>query len=222
MGLRFRRLLVVGALAVSALTHPVAAQEAPPPVPPASIPDLRPVNLNRFVPTAEERTVAFYSSLFPDCSSKGPIVGRLTTKPEHGTLNFVPTDSFPFYGSASTLAACAASGSPVRMGGFPEGEARAQAADAIGVLRLGRKHDDRQIRVPRLVDAVATAHAAAQIDATHPGQHHIQQHQVGLRLSEQLDRLFGGAGGQHRVVICAEVLHQKLHDSGLVLDDEHG
>jgi hypothetical protein len=98
--------LSVLALAMSALTHPVAAQEAPPPVPPASIPDLRPVNLNRFVPTAEERTVAFYSSLFPDCSSKGPIVGRLTTKPEHGTLNFVPTDSFPFYGSASTLAAC--------------------------------------------------------------------------------------------------------------------
>jgi hypothetical protein len=28
-------------------------------------------------------------------------------------------------------------------------------------------------------------------------------------LGEQLDRLFGGAGGQHRVVIGAEVLHEE-------------
>jgi hypothetical protein len=100
--------------------------------------------------------------------------------------------------------------------------AAGQAADAIGVLGLGRKHDDRQVGVPRFVDAIATAHAAAQVDAAHTWQHHVQQHQVGLRLREQFDRLFGGAGGQHRVVVCAEVLNQKLHDSGLVLDDEHG
>jgi RNase adaptor protein for sRNA GlmZ degradation len=63
---------------------------------------------------------------------------------------------------------------------------------------------------------------AAQVDAAHAGQHHVQQHQVRLRSAEQLDRLLGGAGGQHRVVICAEVVHQKFHNSGLVLDDEHG
>src|SRR6185437_7105044 len=71
-------------------------------------------------------------------------------------------------------------------------------------------------------DAVATADTAAEIDAAHAGQHHVQQHQVGLRLREQFDRLLGGAGGQHRVVICAEVLDEELHNSGLVLDDEHG
>ena len=61
----------------------------------------------------------------------------------------------------------------------------------------------------RLLDAVAAAHLAAQIDAAHPWQHHVQQNQVGLRLSEQLDRLFGGTGGQHRLVISAEVLHEE-------------
>jgi hypothetical protein len=99
-------LLSVLAAAMLALTDLVAAQETPPPVPPANIPDLRPVNLNRFVPSAEERTVAFYSSLFPDCSTKGPIVGRVVAKPSHGAVNFVQTDSFPLYGTASTLAVC--------------------------------------------------------------------------------------------------------------------
>jgi hypothetical protein len=90
-----------------AIAQSAAAQETPatPPGPPKP-PELRPVNLNRFVPSAEERTVAFYSSLFPDCSSKGAIVGRISDKPEHGTLTFVPMDSFPSYGTGSTLASC--------------------------------------------------------------------------------------------------------------------
>jgi hypothetical protein len=101
------------AIAVLAFTHPLAAEEAvptpapaPTPAPPAKLPDPPTVNFNRFVPTAEERSVAFYSSLFPDCSSKGPLVARITGKPQHGTLNFVPENSFPSYGTASTLAVC--------------------------------------------------------------------------------------------------------------------
>jgi hypothetical protein len=101
-----RLILNLVAIAMMAVPQSAAAQETPPPTPPASIPDLRPVNLNRFVPTAEERSVIFYTSLFPDCSSKGPIVGRIIAKPAHGTLNFAQADSFPSYGSGSTLAAC--------------------------------------------------------------------------------------------------------------------
>jgi hypothetical protein len=101
-------ILGLAAIVSLAFTQVVGAQETPPAAPatPPRPPELRPVNLNRFVPTAEERTVAFYTSLFPDCSSKGPIVGRVMTKPDHGTVNFVPMDSFPSYGSASTLAVC--------------------------------------------------------------------------------------------------------------------
>src|SRR5262245_35048050 len=96
------------AIALLAHAHAAAAQEAPPaaPAPAPKPPELRPINVNRFVPTAEERTIAFYTALFPDCSSKGPIVGRVMTKPEHGEVSFVQADSFPSYGSASTLATC--------------------------------------------------------------------------------------------------------------------
>jgi hypothetical protein len=85
--------------------HPCDAPATTPAAPPKP-PELRPVPLSRFVPSAEERTIAFYSSLFPDCSSKGAIVGRILDKPGHGALSFVPTDSFPSYGTASTLAVC--------------------------------------------------------------------------------------------------------------------
>jgi hypothetical protein len=37
------------------------------------------------------------------------------------------------------------------------------------VLRLGRKHDDRQVGIARLVDVVTTVHAAAQVDPLTPG-----------------------------------------------------
>ena len=70
-------------IAILALTPPALAQETPPapPVPPSAPNRTEPVplNLNRFVPSAEERTVAFFSALFPDCSSKGEIVGRINS-----------------------------------------------------------------------------------------------------------------------------------------------
>jgi len=97
-------------IAMLALMPPALAQETPPapPVPPSAPNRTEPVplNLNRFVPSAEERTVAFFSALFPDCSSKGEIVGRITTKPQHGGINLPQLNSFPFYGPNSLMVGC--------------------------------------------------------------------------------------------------------------------
>jgi hypothetical protein len=73
---------------------------------PPSLPAPTPVHLNRFVPTGEERMVAFYPTLFIDCSSRGPTVGRITTKPQHGTIGLNQGESFAFYNPNSSLSAC--------------------------------------------------------------------------------------------------------------------
>jgi len=86
---------------------PLAAPAAPGTASPAPGPPVpTPIRLNRFVPTGEERLVAFYPTLFVDCSSRGPTVGRITTKPTHGTLGLAQGDSFTFYTQNSTLSAC--------------------------------------------------------------------------------------------------------------------
>ena len=77
---------------------------APPPSPqppaPASFP------MARVVPKGEARTIAFFTSLFPDCSSQGAVVIRTLDQPRHGAIDVAPADSFPRYGVGSTLAAC--------------------------------------------------------------------------------------------------------------------
>ena len=87
---------------------------------------------------------------------------------------------------------------------------------------LARQHDDRQVGIPRIVDAVARAHQAADVVAAHVGQHDVEQDDVGPRLSQHLDRLGAGRRGQDAEVVVAQVLGQKVHDAGLVVDDEHG
>ncbi len=48
----------------------------------------------------------FMTTLFPDCSSRGPTVARVIDKPVRGEVTFAQIDSFPFYGANSTLAVC--------------------------------------------------------------------------------------------------------------------
>ena len=66
----------------------------------------KPVNVSRFVPSGEERTIGYVASLFPDCASRGPIVGRVIKAPAHGAVTFANAESFPNYAAASKLATC--------------------------------------------------------------------------------------------------------------------
>jgi Lipocalin-like domain len=97
----------------AAAPPPRAAPAAPagPTVPgaasaPPSLPVPSPVHLNRFVPSGDERLVAFYPTLFVDCSQRGPTVGRITSKPAHGALGLTQGDSFAFYNPNSSMAGC--------------------------------------------------------------------------------------------------------------------
>ena len=58
------------------------------------------------IPTGEERTVGFVASLFPDCTSRGPIVARIIKEPAHGVMTFGNATSFPNYNATSPLSSC--------------------------------------------------------------------------------------------------------------------
>jgi hypothetical protein len=64
----------------------------------------KPLSISRFIPTGEERTVGFVASLFPDCTSRGPIVAR--KPPAHGAMTFGNATSFPNYNATSPLSWC--------------------------------------------------------------------------------------------------------------------
>jgi hypothetical protein len=71
-----------------------------------SLPVPTPARLNRFVPSGEERLVQFYTTLFIDCTQRGPTVGRINAKPRHGVVTLTQGDSFPFYNPGSALSRC--------------------------------------------------------------------------------------------------------------------
>jgi hypothetical protein len=97
--LRIFKIAAVAALCLG--DQAVEAQEAPPaPVLP------KPVNVTRFVPSGEGRTIGNVTALNPDCSSRGPIVARLVEKPTHGDVSFENGDIFPNYVQTSPLFAC--------------------------------------------------------------------------------------------------------------------
>ncbi|MGY2048219.1 hypothetical protein [Methylobacterium sp. JK268] len=108
--MRLRPLLCATLLAggIGAASAQPAAPPAPPPPapPPQDFPDLAPTPFNRVVPANEARMIGFFTSLFPDCSVQGPVVARLVTKPEHGTVSLTQGPSFPRYSAGSPLAAC--------------------------------------------------------------------------------------------------------------------
>lgn len=103
-------LAALAALAAFRLAAPALAAPADP-IPPATLvpppvqaPPALPIL--RVVPKGEARTIAFFASLFPDCSSQGPVVIRILDQPRHGTVAFAEADSFPRYAPASPLGAC--------------------------------------------------------------------------------------------------------------------
>jgi hypothetical protein len=71
-----------------------------------SLPVPTPARLNRFVPSGEERLIQFYTTLYVDCSQRGPTVGRINSKPQHGVITLTQGDSFPFYNPGSPLSRC--------------------------------------------------------------------------------------------------------------------
>ena len=73
---------------------------------------LEPTPYNRMVPVGERRAIGFFASVFPDCSSQGPVVMRLVRKPLHGTITFEESTSFPRYSAGSPVAACNAKRAP--------------------------------------------------------------------------------------------------------------
>ena len=66
----------------------------------------KPLSISRFIPTGEERTVGFVASLFPDCTSRGPIVARIIKEPAQGVMTFGNATSFPNYNATSPLSSC--------------------------------------------------------------------------------------------------------------------
>jgi len=94
--------LIVG-YAASAAGQPAAA-----PSPSAPRPDANPRQafFIRFVPTGEERTIGFFTSLHPDCSVDDRVVVRITSKPEHGTAASEDAERFTFYPRENPRSAC--------------------------------------------------------------------------------------------------------------------
>ena len=103
MTLRPAAILLLALMAGPAAAAAPAASEAPAPAE-SETPTLFP--LLRIVPKGEARTIAFFSSLFPDCSPEGPVVVRLLSQPKHGRAVTEDATSFPRYEPASPLAVC--------------------------------------------------------------------------------------------------------------------
>ncbi|MGC5780692.1 hypothetical protein [Methylobacterium sp. NFXW15] len=72
-----------------------------------ALPAASPVyDLERIVPCGEARTIAFYASLFPDCTPQGPVVIRVLSQPHHGKVTIETAQSFTSFVTSSPLAEC--------------------------------------------------------------------------------------------------------------------
>jgi hypothetical protein len=97
--LRIFKILAV--LALLSAEEVAVAQEAPPT---PALP--KPINVTRFVPSNEGRTIGTVTALNPDCSPRGPIVARVVEKPAHGEVSFENGDVFPTYVQTAPLFVC--------------------------------------------------------------------------------------------------------------------
>src|SRR5207249_7643936 len=80
--------------------------------------------------------------------------------------------------------------------------------------RLGRgQHDDRQVHV-------AGAELLEELHAVHPRYEDVEQHDVGGRAGERLERLLGGADGD-RLVLVLQRHPERLAHALLVVHDQH-
>src|SRR5262249_58525529 len=70
-----------------------------------------------------------------------------------------------------------------------------QAAHDVEVITAGGQHDDRHV--------AAAAHPPADLEAVHPGQHHVEHHDVHRVLADALQRCLPGLGGAHLIAAAA-------------------
>jgi len=82
---------------------PAQGQALPPP---AAKPPLSRSEISRFVPSGEKWMIGFFTALWPDCTFRGEVAGRITNPPQHGLLAFAPMDSFPSFPTTNVQAKC--------------------------------------------------------------------------------------------------------------------
>jgi hypothetical protein len=105
MRIRPGQLLPVALVSFALLgAAPAMAQEGASDTPGITMP--KPINISRFVPSGEQRTIGFVVALFPDCASRGTTVGRVLKPPAHGAMTFAAGESFSAYAATSRLASC--------------------------------------------------------------------------------------------------------------------
>ena len=98
----------------SAVAWPVVAQaQQPAPSeqgqavhPSAAKPPLTRSEISRFVPSGEKWMIGFFTALWPDCTFRGQVAGRVTNPPQHELLAFAPMDSFPSFPTTNAQAKC--------------------------------------------------------------------------------------------------------------------
>lgn len=91
--------------------------------------------------------------------------------------------------------------------------ARLQSDDDVEVVTPGGEHDDRELAV--LPDP------AAHLDAVDPGQHQVQQEQIGLELREGGEPGLTGGGRTHLVAAAAQPEFDPFADGGVVFYEQH-
>ena len=91
-----------------------------------------------------------------------------------------------------------------------------EAADAVALLAARGQHDHRQALGFR-----PRADAAAQLDAGEPGQHPVEQHDVGHLLAQADLRLVAAGHAVHLVAFGLEVVAQEEHQGLLILHDQN-
>jgi hypothetical protein len=89
-----------------------------------------------------------------------------------------------------------------------------ETGDAIGVVSARRQHDDRQI--------VRRANAPAHLEAVHPRQHHVEQHDVEVArgLAELRERGAAVLDVREHHLVTAEVVAQETREISIVVDQE--
>jgi hypothetical protein len=60
----------------------------------------------RVVPSETNQRIFFFTSLNPDCSASGNVNVRIVKKPEHDTVETIPTMNFPTYAKEHTRFKC--------------------------------------------------------------------------------------------------------------------
>ena len=94
--------------------------------------------------------------------------------------------------------------------------AHLEAADDVALLPLGREHDhgDRRGLRPRL-------ERATDLQTVHAREHQVEQHEVGLLVADQTQRLLAGHRREDVVALLGEVVPHQFEQVLLILHNEH-